>query len=214
VARRPLTGVLLVGGASTRFGSPKALVQIDGETFADRGRRMLAEACEEVLVVGKRDDALPFDVIDDGTEVRAPIAGVVAGLRAAANEVAVFVPVDCPWMTPAAVRALGDACGDAAVPPSGPLPGAWAKSALQFSTSTGSNFSPSGFWCSSSNIGSSRSCAKLPTSRYCGVSNRSAHFERISASASWPSHSSPSRSDVLSTNSCSSDSIVRRCLRN
>ena len=130
MANRPLTGVLLVGGASTRFGSPKALAQIDGETFADRGQRLLAEACEEVLVVGKRDDALPFDVIDDGTDVRAPIAGVVAGLRAAANEVAVFVPVDCPWMTADAVRALGDACHDAAVPPSGPLPGAWAKSAL------------------------------------------------------------------------------------
>ena len=130
MARRPLTGVLLVGGASSRFGSPKALVQLDGETFAERGRRMLAEVCEEVLVVGKRQDALPFDVIDDGTDVRAPIAGVVAGLRAAKNEVVVFVPVDCPWMTPAAVRALGDACHDAAVPPSGPLPGAWAKSAL------------------------------------------------------------------------------------
>lgn len=130
MAHRPLTGVLLVGGASTRFGSPKALAQIEGETFADRGRRVLAEACEEVLVVGKRDDALPFDVIDDGTDVRAPIAGVVAGLRAAANDVVVFVPVDCPWMTPDAVRALGDACSDAAVPSSGPLPGAWAKSAL------------------------------------------------------------------------------------
>ncbi len=127
---RPLTGVLLVGGASLRFGSPKALAQIDGETFAERGRRMLAEACDEVLVVGKRQDALPFDVIDDGTDVRAPIAGVVAGLWAAKNEVVVFVPVDCPWMTPAAARALGDACHDAAVPPSGPLPGAWAKSAL------------------------------------------------------------------------------------
>jgi molybdopterin-guanine dinucleotide biosynthesis protein A len=130
VARRTLTGVLLVGGASRRFGSPKALAQIDGETFADRGRRMLADACDEVLVVGKHDDALPFDVIDDGTDVRAPIAGVVAGLRAATNEVAVFVPVDCPWMTPVAVRALGNACRDAAVPPTGPLPGAWAKSAL------------------------------------------------------------------------------------
>ena len=130
MARRTLTGVLLVGGASTRFGSPKALAQIGGETFADRGRRMLADACDEVLVVGKHDDALPFDVIDDGTDVRAPIAGVVAGLRAAANDVAVFVPVDCPWMTTAAVRALGDACRDAAVPPTGPLPGAWAKSAL------------------------------------------------------------------------------------
>ena len=125
-----MTGVLLVGGASTRFGSPKALAQIDGETFADRGRRVLAEACDEVLVVGKTADVLPFDVIDDGTDVRASIAGVVAGLRAAANDVVVFVPVDCPWMTPDAVRALGDACRDAAVPPSGPLPGAWAKSAL------------------------------------------------------------------------------------
>jgi len=130
MARRGLTGVLLVGGASTRFGSPKALAQIEGETFADRGRRTLAEACEEVLVVGKQDDGLPFDVIDDGTDVRAPIAGVVAGLRAAANDVVVFVPVDCPWMTPEAVRALGEACRDAAVPATGPLPGAWAKSAL------------------------------------------------------------------------------------
>jgi molybdenum cofactor guanylyltransferase len=130
MARRPLTGVLLVGGASTRFGSPKALAEVDGETFADRGRRVLAAACEEVLVVGKREDDLPFEVIDDGTDVRAPLAGVVAGLRAAANEVAVFVPVDCPWMTPDAVRALGEACKDAGVPPSGPLPGAWAKSAL------------------------------------------------------------------------------------
>jgi molybdopterin-guanine dinucleotide biosynthesis protein A len=125
-----LTGVLLVGGASTRFGSPKALAQIDGETFADRGRRTLAEACDEVLLVGKQSDRLPFDVIDDGTDVRAPLAGVVAGLRAASNDVVVFVPVDCPWMTPEAVRTLGDACRDAAVPATGPLPGAWAKSAL------------------------------------------------------------------------------------
>lgn len=127
---RALTGVLLVGGASTRYGSPKALAEIGGETFADRGRRVLAEACEEVIVVGKRGDALPFDVIDDCSDVRAPIAGVVAGLRAAANDVVVFVPVDCPWMTPDAVRTLGAACRDAAVPTSGPLPGAWAKSAL------------------------------------------------------------------------------------
>jgi molybdopterin-guanine dinucleotide biosynthesis protein A len=129
VARRLLTGVLLVGGASRRFGSPKALAIVDGETLTDRGRRVLAEACDEVLVVGKRGE-LPFDVIDDDSEVRAPIAGVVAGLRAAAHEVAVFVPVDCPRVTPEVVRTLGDACKDAAVAQTGPLPGAWAKSAL------------------------------------------------------------------------------------
>ncbi len=121
--------MLLVGGASRRFGSPKALAEVDGETLADRGRRVLAAACEEVLVVGKAGE-LPFDVIDDAAEVRAPIAGVVAGLKAAANDVVVFLPVDCPRVTPELLRAFGDACRDAAVPQTGPLPGAWSKSAL------------------------------------------------------------------------------------
>ncbi|HEX3806786.1 MAG TPA: molybdenum cofactor guanylyltransferase [Gaiellaceae bacterium] len=129
MARRSLTGVLLVGGASSRYGAPKALIELDGETLAARGRRVLAEACDEVIVVGKAGE-LPFDVLDDGSEVRAPIAGVVAGLRAAAHDVAVFLPVDCPRITPEVLRALGDACRDAAVPQTGPLPGAWAKSAL------------------------------------------------------------------------------------
>jgi molybdopterin-guanine dinucleotide biosynthesis protein A len=130
VARRALSGVVLVGGASTRFGSPKALAEIEGETFVDRARRILAEECDEVLVVGKAGE-LPFDVLDDASEVRAPIAGVVAGLRAAKNDVVVFLPVDCPRITADVVRTLGDACRDAAVPQTGPLPGAWSKSALR-----------------------------------------------------------------------------------
>src|SRR5205814_8894561 len=101
VADRALTGVLLVGGASTRFGSPKALARLDGETLAERAWRLLGDACTERFAVGKRADglALPFDVLDDGTDVRAPIAGVVAGLRAAANDVAVVIPVDVPRLT-------------------------------------------------------------------------------------------------------------------
>ena len=130
MTRRALTGVLLVGGASRRFGSPKALAILGGETLTERGRRVLAEACDEVLIVGKRGE-LPFDVIDDESAVRAPIAGIVAGLRAATHEVSVFLPVDCPRVTPEVVRTLGEACKDAAVAPSGPLPGAWAKSALR-----------------------------------------------------------------------------------
>jgi molybdenum cofactor guanylyltransferase len=129
VARRALTGVLLVGGASSRFGSPKALARVNGETLAGRGTRLLATVCEEVLVVGKRGE-LPLDMLDDATPVRAPIAGVVSGLRAAAHDPVLFLPVDCPLMTPGSLRRLGRACRDAAVPPSGPLPGAWAKSAL------------------------------------------------------------------------------------
>ena len=122
--------MLLVGGSSTRFGSPKALAVYDGETLAERAWRLLGEACDERIAVGKGELELPFEVLHDGTDVRAPIAGVVAGLQAAQHEVVVAVPVDVPLLTAASVHALAAACRDAAVPPSGPLPGAYRRRAL------------------------------------------------------------------------------------
>jgi molybdenum cofactor guanylyltransferase len=126
-----LTGVLLVGGASTRFGSPKALARLSGRTLAEIGWEALA-FCDERIAVGKAADGLdlPFPVVDDGTEMRAPIAGVVAGLRAAANDLCVVLPVDTPRMEQEGLAALAEACADAAVPETGPLPGAYRRAAL------------------------------------------------------------------------------------
>jgi molybdenum cofactor guanylyltransferase len=127
--RLAATGVLLVGGASERFGSPKALAKFRGETLAERAYRTLSEVCEEVIAVGKADDALalPFPVLDDGAQERAPVFGVIAALRAATHETCIVLPVDCPLVTP---QILGDLIGASAVPASGPLPGAYPKSVL------------------------------------------------------------------------------------
>jgi molybdopterin-guanine dinucleotide biosynthesis protein A len=132
MARRQLTGVLLVGGASRRFGSPKALARINGKTFAEIAWGILGEACDERLAFGKEHDELPlpFPVHHDGADVRAPLAGIVAGLRAACNDVCVFLPVDVPFATPELVRALGERCAEAAVTQTGPLPGAYARASL------------------------------------------------------------------------------------
>ncbi|HEX7581608.1 MAG TPA: molybdenum cofactor guanylyltransferase [Gaiellaceae bacterium] len=132
MAHRELTGVLLVGGASTRFGSPKALARIDGATLAERAWRVLGEACAERIAVGKLADGLelPFELLDDGSDVRAPIAGLVAGLRAATHELVAVIPVDLPLLTRASLEALAARCRDAAIPSSGPLPGVYRTSVL------------------------------------------------------------------------------------
>ncbi len=121
------TGILLVGGASERFGSPKALAPFRGETLAERGWRVLHDVCNEVLAVGKQADGLelPFPVLDDDADERAPVFGLIAGLRAASNDVCVALPVDCPLVTADALRALAEA---RAVPQTGPLPGAYDRS--------------------------------------------------------------------------------------
>jgi molybdenum cofactor guanylyltransferase len=132
VARPRLTGVLLLGGASARFGSPKALARFGDETLAERAWRTLGEACDQRLAVGKAEDGLelPFALRDDASDVRAPLAGVVAGLRAAPTEVAIMLPIDTPLVPPELLRELADACAEAAVTQTGPLPAAFRKSAL------------------------------------------------------------------------------------
>jgi molybdopterin-guanine dinucleotide biosynthesis protein A len=121
VADSGLTGILLVGGASSRFGSPKEQARFEGETLADRALRLLAEACDERIVVGS--DGL----VDPGT---GPVAAIATGLRMATHEVAVVIPVDMPLLTVRALHALAAACRDAAVAQAGPLPCAVARRAL------------------------------------------------------------------------------------
>lgn len=128
--RLSVSGILLVGGASRRFGSPKALALFGGQTLAERGWEALAW-CDERIAVGKSGEPeLSFPVLDDESDVRAPIAGVVAGLHAARNDVCVVLPVDVPLVGAPELRALAEACRDAAVPQTGPLPGAYRRSIL------------------------------------------------------------------------------------
>ena len=134
MADHDVAGVLLVGGASTRFGSPKALAVFEGETLAVRAHRLLGEVFGRVIVVGKEADRLPlpFPVLDDGSELRAPIVGVAAAIRLAGAELCVVLPTDMPWVTPELLRALAAAAEgvDAAVPQTGALPGAYRRTAL------------------------------------------------------------------------------------
>jgi aminoglycoside 6-adenylyltransferase len=67
-------------------------------------------------------------VLDDGVEERAAAYGVAAGVRAAAHEVCVVLPVDAPRVTRSLLRSLVEA---EAVPQTGPLPGVYTKSMLE-----------------------------------------------------------------------------------
>jgi molybdopterin-guanine dinucleotide biosynthesis protein A len=102
--------------------------------LAVRAHRILTKACEPVIAVGKTQDGLqlPFEVLDDGSAERAAIVGLAAGLRLAGTELCIVVPTDMPLITAELLRSLvGAAEGvDAAVVQTGPLPGAYRRSAL------------------------------------------------------------------------------------
>ena len=104
-------GVLLVGGESRRFGSPKALALIEGEQMAVRIHRLLLKAFGTAIAVGKPSLGLelPFPVLDDASDEHAALIGVAAALRLADADKVVIVPTDMPWLTVPTLRNLARA---------------------------------------------------------------------------------------------------------
>jgi len=113
-------GLLLTGGASRRFGSPKADLRVRGERLADRTARLLVAAAAPVLEVGP--GASPLEAVLEDPPGAGPLAAMVAGAdalaaRGAADLPALVVSVDLPFLSLDLLRALATApAADAVVP--------------------------------------------------------------------------------------------------
>jgi molybdopterin-guanine dinucleotide biosynthesis protein A len=122
-------GAILAGGASRRFGAPKALAEVGGRRIVERVRDAVAVAVRDVVLVAN-EPALFADLHLPTRGDRVPGLGALAGIDTAlrwAMEMgrpgALCVACDMPFVSPALLReiamraAAGDA--DAVVPESG-----------------------------------------------------------------------------------------------
>lgn len=76
-------GLLLAGGASSRFGASKADAELAGRTLGEIALQRLASSCERTAVAG-RIDRPPFQteqLTDPVGLARGPLAGILAGLE-------------------------------------------------------------------------------------------------------------------------------------
>lgn len=99
-----LCAAITAGGRSRRFGSDKALAELDGRALLRRVADGL-EACGPRLLIappGKYDALLPgWQVIADTRPGEGPLAGLEAALRHAPSGWVAFAGVDQPMLTPA-----------------------------------------------------------------------------------------------------------------
>jgi molybdopterin-guanine dinucleotide biosynthesis protein A len=105
----PLAGGLLVGGASRRFGSAKALARLDGRTFAERVAAALASVAPEVTLLG--DGPVPPRLarlarLADDPRGRGPLAGLLAAFAARPDRAWLVAACDQPWLDGAALAWL------------------------------------------------------------------------------------------------------------
>jgi molybdenum cofactor cytidylyltransferase len=113
-----IAGIILAAGASSRMGSPKALLDYRGETFVGRLTRIYSEICEPVIVVlGYHADSVRLAIAASATVVTnpAPERGQLTSLQTGLAEVPsaaegfLFTPVDSPGVQQATVQMLASA---------------------------------------------------------------------------------------------------------
>jgi len=80
-----ILGAVLAGGRSSRFGSDKALAELDGHTLLARAVDTLSGWCEHVIVAGR--ETAPAPTLPDwpGPDM-GPLGGIAAALHHARDE--------------------------------------------------------------------------------------------------------------------------------
>jgi molybdopterin-guanine dinucleotide biosynthesis protein A len=132
-ARPLVSGIVLAGGRSSRFGSDKLVAEIDGRPLLQHAIHALAEIADEVVVVGSAQGGpellascrVPMRIARDATPDGGPLVGLIAGLEAARFPIAVVVGGDMPLLVPSVLATLverlsRDAHGTAAHRPESP----------------------------------------------------------------------------------------------
>lgn len=108
------SGLILAGGASSRFGPTKALALFHGRPLIHWVASALEPSCGEILLsIGARAEAAPFQCALPGAELvrdahgdRGPIEGLGRGFLAAKAPVVLVAPCDAPLLRPSLYSAL------------------------------------------------------------------------------------------------------------
>ncbi|MFL6303098.1 MAG: molybdenum cofactor guanylyltransferase [Candidatus Sulfotelmatobacter sp.] len=96
------TAFILAGGNSTRMGTDKACVMLEGRTLLARALEVCRTVTSDVRIVGDRKKFAPFaPVVEDVFPGCGPLAGIHAALRASQTDWNVVLAVDLPFVSPA-----------------------------------------------------------------------------------------------------------------
>ncbi len=99
-----LSAFVLAGGKSSRMGSDKAFLELNGSTLLARTLRLAKAVTKNLSIVGAREKfesserELQVPVIEDIYREQGPLAGIHAALRGTRTELNLVISVDMPFL--------------------------------------------------------------------------------------------------------------------
>lgn len=114
-----VTAIVLAGGRSSRFGSPKLAVEIGGRPLLERAIDAAVAVADAAIVAGAdapeasidRAGSTAIRSVADDAPFAGPLAGLSRALRETTTALAIVVGGDMPALVPAVLRAMLDRLG-------------------------------------------------------------------------------------------------------
>ncbi|MBN1847979.1 MAG: molybdenum cofactor guanylyltransferase [Deltaproteobacteria bacterium] len=104
---RGVTGIILAGGKSLRFGHNKALVELKGTRLIERVVNVLGAIFEKVILISNSPheyEYLQLPIYEDLIKGLGPISGFQTGLNKIEDPAGFFVACDMPFLNEALIR--------------------------------------------------------------------------------------------------------------
>ncbi len=102
-----ISAFILAGGKSSRMGTDKAFITLNGRTLLDRALATAKAVTPDVRIVGDPQKFEQFaSTVEDIFRDCGPLAGIHAALRASQTGLNLILAVDLPFVTPELLRYL------------------------------------------------------------------------------------------------------------
>lgn len=112
VGGEDVIGIVLAGGQSRRYGSPKAFAMYRGKCFYEYAMAALDRHCTEIVIVARPEDVDRFPsglhVVNDLQKYagKGPLAGILTGMHTVQSDWYAVIPCDVPFADDSIIREL------------------------------------------------------------------------------------------------------------
>ncbi len=109
------TGVILAGGKSSRYGSNKALAELNGMPLIERVLGVMGSVFEDLILITNSPGEyahLKIPMKEDLIKGLGPLGGIYTGLESISHEAGFFVACDMPFLNEGLIRHMLAISGD------------------------------------------------------------------------------------------------------
>lgn len=110
-----VTGLILLGGKSSRYGSNKAFVELDGVRLVERVAVVMKSIFHRVILLTNTPNEysyLQLPMVQDLIKGFGPMGGIYTGLMTMQDDAGFFVACDMPFLNSKLIRHMVEVRGD------------------------------------------------------------------------------------------------------